>query len=177
MLRHPLPYLLVGGEFSPIYIPVGEETFLSLSSNRGILRGKSGIESPLPSLCPSVGNDVCCACQRAPVVSCVRCARRGRYSAQVLVRLVVPVRPSLHVAIWIWMGWTHAHAYIDSRVPAGGHSCGDAEELTDVPLLRLYMPKPGRPDVQPMARHAGPDPARHAGRRARAGPVRCACRT
>jgi hypothetical protein len=48
-----------------------------------------------------------------------------------------------NVAIWIWMGWTHAHAYIDSCVPAGGHSCGDTEELTDVPLLGLCISKPG----------------------------------
>jgi hypothetical protein len=96
-----------------------------------------------------------------------------------LVVLSVPVRPSLHVAIWIWMGWTHAHAYIDSCVPAGGHSCGDAEELTDVPLLRLYMPKPGRADVQPMARHAlarfRSSPARRPLCPYRPGPVRVSC--
>jgi hypothetical protein len=50
MLPHPRPRLPVGGEFSPIYIPVGEETPPSPSPNRGIPRGESEIGSPLPSL-------------------------------------------------------------------------------------------------------------------------------
>jgi hypothetical protein len=50
MLLHPRPHLPVGGEFSPVYIPVGEETSPSPSPNRGIPRGESGIGSPLPSL-------------------------------------------------------------------------------------------------------------------------------
>jgi hypothetical protein len=50
MLSHPHPHLPVGGEFSPVYIPVGEETPPSPSPNRGIPRGESGIGSPLPSL-------------------------------------------------------------------------------------------------------------------------------
>jgi hypothetical protein len=50
MLSHPRPHLPVGGEFSPVYIPVGEETPPSPSPNRGIPRGESGIGSPLPSL-------------------------------------------------------------------------------------------------------------------------------
>jgi hypothetical protein len=50
MLPHPRPRLPVGGELFPIYIPVGEETSPSLSPNRGIPRGESGIGSPLPSL-------------------------------------------------------------------------------------------------------------------------------
>jgi hypothetical protein len=48
MLLHPRPRLPVGGEFSPVYIPVGEKT--SPSPNRGIPRGESEIGSPLPSL-------------------------------------------------------------------------------------------------------------------------------
>jgi hypothetical protein len=52
MLLHPRPRLPVGEEFSPVYIPVGEETSPSPSPspNRGIPRGESGIGSPLPSL-------------------------------------------------------------------------------------------------------------------------------
>ena len=50
MLPHPRPRLPVGGEYSLVYIPVGEETPPSPSSNRGIPRGESGIGSPLPSL-------------------------------------------------------------------------------------------------------------------------------
>jgi hypothetical protein len=50
MLPHPRPRLPVGGEIFPVYIPVGEEISPSPSPNRGILRGESGIGSPLPSL-------------------------------------------------------------------------------------------------------------------------------
>jgi hypothetical protein len=50
MLPHPHPRLPVGEEFSPVYIPVGEETSPSPSPNRGIPHGESGIGSPLPSL-------------------------------------------------------------------------------------------------------------------------------
>jgi hypothetical protein len=56
MLPHPRPRLPVGGEISPIYIPVGEEISPFPSSNRGIPRGKSGIEFPLPSLGMAVGH-------------------------------------------------------------------------------------------------------------------------
>jgi hypothetical protein len=58
MLLHPRPRLPVGGEFSPVYIPVGEETSPSLSPNRGIPRGESGIGSPLPSLVFTLADDV-----------------------------------------------------------------------------------------------------------------------
>jgi hypothetical protein len=50
MLPHPRPRLPVGGEIFPIYISMREEIFPSLSLNRGIRRGESGIEYPLPSL-------------------------------------------------------------------------------------------------------------------------------
>jgi hypothetical protein len=56
MFSHPHPRLPVGGEFSPVYIPVGEETPPSPSPNRGIPRGESGIGSPLPSLAVTVGD-------------------------------------------------------------------------------------------------------------------------
>jgi hypothetical protein len=44
------PRLPVGGEIFPVYILVGEEISPSLSPNRGIPYGESGIGSPLPSL-------------------------------------------------------------------------------------------------------------------------------
>lgn len=50
MLSYPRPRLPVEGEFFIVYIPIGEETFLSLSPNRGIPRKKSGIGSSFPSL-------------------------------------------------------------------------------------------------------------------------------
>jgi hypothetical protein len=50
MLLQSRPRLSVGGEFSLVYISVGEETFPFPSPNRGIPRGESGIGSPLPYL-------------------------------------------------------------------------------------------------------------------------------
>jgi hypothetical protein len=49
--RAYFPFSLpVVGEVVPVYIPVGEETSLSLSPNGGIPRGESKIGIPLPSL-------------------------------------------------------------------------------------------------------------------------------
>jgi hypothetical protein len=53
MLPHPRPRLPVGGEFLPVYIPVGEETSPSPSPNRGIPRGESGIGSPIAISIPA----------------------------------------------------------------------------------------------------------------------------
>jgi hypothetical protein len=47
MLLHPYPRLPVGGEFSPVYIPVGEVTSPSPSPNRGIPRGGIGDRVPI----------------------------------------------------------------------------------------------------------------------------------
>jgi hypothetical protein len=66
MLLHPRPRLRVEGEFPPVYIPVGEETFPSPSPNRGILRGESKIRSSLPSL---VGDGIMGAGPGAPSFS------------------------------------------------------------------------------------------------------------
>jgi hypothetical protein len=72
MLLHPRPHLPVGGEFSPVYIPVGEETSPSPSPNRGIPRGESGIGSPLPSLVPTKFTVQFCRAFRGPVPNLTR---------------------------------------------------------------------------------------------------------
>jgi hypothetical protein len=58
MLPHPRPHLPVGREIFPVYIPVEEGISPSLSPNRGIPRGESGIGSPLPSLARSLHGSI-----------------------------------------------------------------------------------------------------------------------
>ena len=53
-MGNPRPRLPVGGDYFPIYIPVGEETSPSPSPNRRIPHEESGIGSPLPCLGSSI---------------------------------------------------------------------------------------------------------------------------